>query len=404
MSPKFKSRLGGPREARIEKDSTRDLADYARSTGPENPSQLPKSLGSGVSQSAPGSSAGPSSARTSSSRAKYQAREAAVSRQAESSDLIDFIREGPPRPPGEHRIDRKVAPFRRTMDSEDLNGLAPAQENDHNGASSVASTQNSSMAKSMQSSLNSRTALLDSSTRSNGSIGIAKNSPGPTLRQSALAEEGFTPKRTRRRVPDPYAIEDSDEDREEEVVPTPKSKTNEESLIDFLRNTAPPPNMTTRPIMTSGSSTTSSSTVRPQSSNPGLRERLLQNAALNGLNRKLSNATRPTREGDQPPAYNRSANGARTESPHLTQVGSKLDNYRPTKPTHANHLERNRQKPRVEAREPRTGGNTSDLADYLRSSGPPGPPVTSAPKGETESVKEEAGFLKFFTRRRSVKS
>lgn len=396
-----KSALGMPREARVEKDNTRDLADYARSTGPDSLSQLPKALATPPPRSAGAASS--KSAKSSASRSKYQARDAVLPRHAESTELIDFIREGPPRPAGEHRIDRNVAPFRRTMDSDDLNDLTSPQERDQNGTSSVASTQNGSVARSLQSSLNSRTALLDSSHLSSAGGAKAIQSPaGPTLRQTALAGESFTSKRTQRRVRDPYAIDTDSDEEFEETIPTPKPRTQEESLIDFLRNTAPPPSMTTQPILAAGSSAVPSSTVKPESSNPGLRERLLQNS-LAGLARKASTSNRSSREAEHPPAYNRSTNAARTESPHLTQVGSKLDTYRPTKPTHADHVDRNRQKDRVEARDPRSAGNTSDLADYLRNSGPLAPPPPTREVGG-ESVKEEGGFMKFFMRRRGIKT
>ena len=404
---KTKSSLGSPREARVERDNIRDLADYARSTGPDGPGQLPKALPSATAQSKSGSSTGTTSARPSTgSRTRFLARDATVSRHAESSELIDFIREGPPRVPGDHRIDRKVAPFRTTMDSDDLNGIAPERNADHNGTASVASTQNSSVARSMQSSVTSRTALLESSNRNKTQAAAPTKQPASmTLRQSALAGDG-TPKRTRRRVRDPYAISDSEDDDLEETAPPPKTKTQEESLIDFLRNTAPPPNMTTRPIMTSDSSTTSSSTIRPQSSNPGLKDRLLHTATMNGMNRKMSNSTRPKRDAEAaPPTTTYTNNAARPESPHLTQMGSKLDTYRPTKPTHASIMERNRQRSKIEAREPRTGGNTSDLADYLRSSGPPpSAKVGGEAKEDEDAMKEQAGFRKFFGRNRSVKS
>ena len=127
---------------------------------------------------------------------------------------------------------------------------------------------------------------------------------------------------------------------------------------------------------------------------------------MNGMNRKMSNSTRPKRDAEAaPPTTTYTNNAARPESPHLTQMGSKLDTYRPTKPTHASIMERNRQRSKIEAREPRTGGNTSDLADYLRSSGPPpSAKVGGEAKEDEDAMKEQAGFRKFFGRNRSVKS
>lgn len=92
-------------------------------------------------------------------------------------------------------------------------------------------------------------------------------------------------------------------------------------------------------------------------------------------------------------------NGPREESPHLTQVGSKMDKYRPTQTTHAAHVDRNRQRSRVEARDPTmTDSTTADLAAYLKNSGPPEPP-----RQQMSPTKDQAGFLKFFSRRGSVR-
>jgi hypothetical protein len=408
--------LGGPRDPRVDQISMRDLADYARSTGPENVGQLPKALnpptapaataagiaaataysrstasatqiekplGSPVSTSSKNAESQPVQA---SSRLKYQARDAHPSRNRETADLIDFIREGPPRAPGDHRIDRNVAPFRRTMDSDDLNSLAP--ERDRNGAGSVASTQNSSVAtKSMQESLNSRTGLLDSTNMSNGRYTSSPNAaPVATVRQTAPGEETM-PKRTQRRVRDPYAIEYSDDELDEDVV-TPKQKVQEESLIDFLRNTVPPPAMAMQPVAAASPSTANLSTTPKESSNSALKDRILRKASLSGVSR---NGTLKKSTAVSPPGYNGTTNGTREESPH-----------QPTESTHAAHLDRGRQKPRavIEPRDPRSGGDSRELAAYLMNSGPP---ATETRLPLSQPIKEEAGFLKFFSRRRTLK-
>ena len=185
------------------------------------------------------------------------------------------------------------------------------------------------------------------------------------------------PKRTQRRVPDPYAIEDSDDELDQDLV-TPKQKTEEESLIDFLRNTVPPP-------AAASSSTATPSTTPKESSNSALKDRLLRKASLSGVSRNgtLKKST------VSPPGYKGTTNGAREESPH-----------QPTEPTHAAHLDRGRQKPRavIEPRDPRSGGDSRELAAYLMNSGP-----TETPLPLSQPIKEEAGFLKFFSRRRTVK-
>lgn len=406
---KPKNPLGEPRDPRMTRNTTRDLADYARSTGPENEMQLPKSLGArpataqGVKtadqslrekalaadvESRPGTTSGRPP-----SRLKYQARDARGPRTAESSDLIDFIREGPPRAAGEHRIDRLVAPFRTTMDSDDLNALAPPPELDANGRNSDGSAQESAVTvKSMPSSMNSRTGLLDSTNRASGKFTNGFGASGPVSRQPVIPEADGIPKRTRRKVRDPYAIDFSDEEEDmEELSDPPPRRTEEESLVDFLRNTAPPPGMITQPILAAVPNATapdSSSTVKRSASSSKLKEYL--------------QGTSSSRNGGSP----KPANGARAESPHLTQVGSKMDKYRPTQLTHAAHVERNRQqKMRAEPRDASVsnGSGTADLAAYLKNSGPPPGSETPPQSFVPATGKDQAGFMKFFQRRASVR-
>ncbi|EXJ73378.1 uncharacterized protein A1O5_03138 [Cladophialophora psammophila CBS 110553] len=418
---KPKNRLGEPREARMVRNNTRDLADYARSTGPEHETQLPKLLSPrpataqtsrtdlslrekvfGVdNENRPSTTSGKPM-----SRLKYQARDARGPRTAESSDLIDFIREGPPRAAGEHRIDRNVAPFRTTMDSDDLNALAPPPELDAKGRNSDGSAQESAMTvKSMPSSMNSRTGLLESTNRAGGKF---TNGLGPSAtaisKQPVIPETDGMPKRTRTKVKDPYAIDYSDEEDEmEEIYDPPKRRTGEESLVDFLRNTAPPPGMTTQPILAAIPNPTQpdpASMVRQSTNSSKLKDFLPGGSASSAKNN-------PHASGNDATTTTRPTNGARAESPHLTQVGSKMDKYRPTTTTHAAHVEKNRQKMRVQPRDATTnlnGGGTADLAAYLKSSGPPlgmneKPPQKFVGLGQ----KDQAGFLKFFQRRGSVR-
>ncbi|KIW11496.1 hypothetical protein PV08_10796 [Exophiala spinifera] len=395
-SPKPKNPLGEPRDPRMTRNNIRDLADYARSTGPENEMQLPKALVArpGTAQNtdsvAPVNDVNEKRPLTSpekpANRLKFQARDARAPRTAESSDLIDFIREGPPRAPGEHRIDRRVAPFRTTMDSDDLNALAPPPELDANGRRSEGSGVESAVTvKSMPSSMSSRTGLLDSTNRAAG-----KATNGISSRQPVIPETDGIPKRNRRKVRDPYAIDFSDEEDEEmddDLFPS-KRKTDEESLVDFLRNTAPGPGMATQPILgavASLSQDEAQGDLRRQSSTSKLKEYL-----------QGSTQSRNGTSTGKP-------NGARAESPHLTQIGSKMDKYRPTQVTHAPHVDRNRARMRAEPRDATVtaGGGTADLAAYLKNSGPP--PGSEEPVQRLGTNKEQARFLRFFQRRGSVK-
>ena len=397
-------------------NNTRDLADYARSTGPENPTQLPKALAprpptaqrsktdTSPREKALGDDSRPNTAKTT-NRLKYQARDAKVPRTTQNSDLIDFIREGPPRAAGDHRIDRHVAPFRTTMDSDDFNALSRPSERDTNGRSSEASVPDSALtAKSMPSSMNSRTGLLESSNRAGAK---PVNTANVVSKQPMIPErDDGMPRRTRRRIRDPYAIDYSDEEEEvEEVQAPPKRRTEEESLVDFLRNTAPPPSMITQPIYAAVPQPTQpdpSSTLNRTSSSSKLKDFL-----PGGSGNKASASANGNGHEATPAA--RSVNVARASSPHLTQAGSKLDIYKPTTPTHAAHVERNRtqNKSRVEPRGAASNGarsSTADLAAFLKESGPPsGMNDTPVQKFNPSVQRDQAGFMKFFQRRPSVK-
>ncbi|KAJ5638039.1 hypothetical protein N7490_007918 [Penicillium lividum] len=146
-----------------------------------------------------------SSTRSNPNRPKLQAR-AAETRGSETSELIDFIRQGPSQS-GAHRIPRTVAPFRNTIDSDDI-----------------------------QFNSTSRTGLLDSNNRPNGQA------------KSINMAEPAQPVRKQRRVPDPYAIDDDDDDDDlfDEFIQAKPSAREEESLIDLLRS-EPPPNFNNAP-------------------------------------------------------------------------------------------------------------------------------------------------------------
>lgn len=418
-TPSTKFRHGEPRDAKVEPSTSRDLADYLRSTGPESDYQLPRAVVSrpATSTSQPPStvrssahqtqigeqsripvkaggqtplrSSAPSSGRPSSSAlsrssgaSRYVPRDAQIPKNATTSALADFIREGPPRPAGDHRIPRTVAPFRTTMDSDDLNGLMSSTDKDQPARNSAASTQNSSMvSQSVHSSVNSHTALLDRSKKVKPGPSTNGMRTGISTTSSPLQStaKDAMPKRKQRRVRDPYHIDDSDDDIEE--VATLKPKKDEESLIDFLRNTAPQPSMTAQPVVSATSPAALRQGLQKQNSSSAIRD-MIRNTTIPGLSRK--NSVTAT----DPPAYSRGA-VARAESPHLSQAGSKLDTYKPTKPTHAAHVDR--------VRSSRLNGAMSSSAEYL-------PHTEQSRATRTMNTKDESGFLAFFSRRKSVKN
>ncbi|KAK3360315.1 hypothetical protein B0T25DRAFT_127289 [Lasiosphaeria hispida] len=259
-SASAKSRASPPqaRDARLPRgESLAEFADFIRSTGPNGGSVAPASALRNAAGPIPISKSGIETGRASTavstgsvSRARLQAREAAVNSKDDNSDLIDFIRRGPPSNAGNPRIPRTVAPFRTTMDSDQLaaavGGKAvDAQLRDFEVRSSQASTNAAENSMhSVPSSINSQSALL----------GRNKPLPGGNSRFGGMGDDDMPmPKRKTRRVRDPYAIDISDEEDEDEEDAAPKpqrrQQTQEESLMDFLRNVPPPAEPVIQPFV-----------------------------------------------------------------------------------------------------------------------------------------------------------
>lgn len=254
-------RGAGPqaRDARVPQESLADFAEFIRGTGPASDSAAPppasttrnSAMNGSVSNAmrglntAAGTKAVADSKRASTlgTRHRYQARDAVVDKD-DNSDLIDFIRRGPPNASGANnpRIPRTVAPFRTTMDSDQMSGAVGGRAVDANIPNLRYSAASTSVT---ESSIGSSAGLLKKehrqpSPRAGQSTNNVFNSP------DAMA----MPKRKTRRVKDPYAIDLSDE---EDEYSTPQGRgsqrpaAKEESLLDFL-NSVPPP-ADTNPVL-----------------------------------------------------------------------------------------------------------------------------------------------------------
>ncbi|MCJ1282758.1 hypothetical protein MMC26_002083 [Xylographa opegraphella] len=428
------------RDARVENENIRDFADFIRSTGPEQTKSLPKTP---VSRPAPGPrpqsaanevrsqstsqltvprTAGKTNSglnpiiaplilenkHTKKGGPRLQARDAAISRSDETSDLIDFIRQGPPdeRTEGNHRIPRTVAPFRNTMDSDEIRNLNGKAKD----SNSLASTQDSSFTKSLHSSVNSRTGLLDSSSRQ-----TPKAFTQPAAEKlPARYEDPIQPARKQRRVKDPYPIEfDSDGDDESH---TPKPQQKEESLLDFL-NSVPPPQAgnSPPPIDVSSSMARKNSTsvrsrfTRSSSSSTATEQpptKSLPPISANVVNpgqRVKNDATRGPSYGDP-----RQDSSYKTQQPH-----SKLDAHKPASPPTSVHTDRPRGavpkspgRP-IQARPAARDDMNSmrDLADFLKNSGPPEPLIVTGTgraygRNGAPEKEESGGFSRMFSRRK----
>lgn len=224
------------RDARVPSDSMGDFAQFIRATGPASDNNMPSPLRTTAAPSIiSAQNSVDTRGSTSSSRARFQARDATVDKRDDHSDLIDVFRRGPTEPtPGTHRIPRAVAPFRNTMDSDQLSAAIGGKAVDANIPDlrySQVSTSATDVTPSMHSSVNSQSALL----KKKSNLQMAGN----TVDENKPMQ---MPVRKTRRVRDPYAIDFSDEEDEEAFAkparPPPKK---EESLAEFLMNYEPPP-------------------------------------------------------------------------------------------------------------------------------------------------------------------
>ena len=114
----------------------------------------------------------PRRTESSSGRSKLQARDAAVPRGDGISDLIDFVRSGPQLEKENHRIPRTVAPFRTTLDSDQMTGATGGKAID----ASLPEPRSSQTSTSVHSSINSQSALLNNSSKMNKPLPV----PSPT--------------------------------------------------------------------------------------------------------------------------------------------------------------------------------------------------------------------------------
>lgn len=427
------SRSRGPavqaRDPRVPRESIVEFAEFIRATGPAG-AEAPPVASNGLKRNAslmrssastptapvPKMSvdAGRPSIGGSVSRARLQARDATVDNSNDNSDLIDFIRRGPPNS-GNPRIPRTVAPFRSTMDSDQLAGAVGGKAIDaslpdiHDTRASQASTNATELsAPSIQSSVNSQSALLG---RMQGN---AQNS-------SLFDDSDMMPTRKQRRVRDPYAIDFSDEEEDdgfdlEQPAPMRRAQPKEESLIDFLRNAPPPPPSNPAPLSLPR---TSSMPVQPapapkkKASAPSLMARFRQNTSSStsaGMRAPTSARSLSSRGGPPPPPSvpvskgyipiqvniptggdlcpNFPSYGSTSVTPPVPSVSSNLAS-RPSGRVPMKKFE-----PRDAVSVPSRG--TSDLADFLRSSEPPAP-ITAAPYA-TEPA--ETGGSRLFGRRK----
>lgn len=462
--PVSMSKRRGPtpqaRDARLPRESILEFADFIRATGPPGAEAAPAQpnaslrrnqstrttgspvIASHVSKTSLGRPVGGGSGII--NRARLQARDATVDAN-DNSDLIDFIRQGPSSNGTNPRIPRTVAPFRTTMDSDQMQSAVGGRARDASltevpdtraSQASKASTNATELsAPSIQSSVNSQSALL-------GRQQVAAQAGGQ------WDESDMMPVRKQRRVRDPYALDFTDEEEEDEdqfdyqpVASKRKPPPKEESLMDFLNSVAPPSPADPVPFALPRTQTAPVKTAAPKrkGSVPSLMSRFRQNttggtqpppvpsygstttttpnagsthsASKNSNNRLhsgkyTSNSITPTSigsnkgyipiqvniptGGDLFPSYGKgSINGIGASSPPPTNTSSSRPSGR---------VPMKKFEPRDAVSVPTRG--TSDLAEFLKNSEPPGGMGGTASWSRDDTPSADSGGSRLFGRRK----
>jgi len=418
---KLRPSVSQARDARVERNSMGDFADFIRSTGPPGVtlSQSPRSAHTEARQrnqnstvyntspsryeSAPPSAPPSRRSNSSTGRVKLQARDAIVPRRDNTSDLIDFIRQGPPNanPHENPRIPRSVAPFRTTMDSDQMSGAIASRSADLSPTEGHFSrVSNDQSMQSVNSSMNSQSALL------NSHKSAAKN-----MAQGYDPHEGDMPKRKTRRVRDPFPIDLTDDEDEDDVKVSPEPRREQESIVEFLKTVPPPP--------TSSVFDDVPKPVDKKSSHSTLMSRFSRGSPPRPSKSSASNRslTRPKNDAPQiPPLHTpmtlKSKYSAGDELSSIyraapTNYVSRIDKQRKPVITSSGRVQQKAFEPRGATNPPLSRG-TVELADFLMNTPPPagnGPQKLafgSSRVSEKENIPSNGGFSRMFVRRKKL--
>lgn len=355
---------------------------------------------------------------TSASKMRLQAREAVAKTTEDNSDLIDFIRQGPPSAREKPRIPRSVAPFRNTMDSDQMSGAVGGRAVDANLPNirtSLASTNVTDMSMpSVHSSINSRSELIKKTTTSS-----SVNKPLPNANDFDDSAD-MMPKRKTRRARDPYAIDFSDDDEEDDVADRGagggrQPAQREESLIDFLRSVPPPESnspsvpfdipQTRQPIKKKASAPSlmsrfgRGSGLSPTNANFSSANGAGSSAARSGAASNVNGGSRPgTGRGyipiqvNMPPGLDIYGTNGLLNQPTANVSSSAYRTGGGSSTTTTTTTGRVAMK-KFEPREPVSKGTrTSELADFLRTSAPPPSVEPSMPSPSSDDGRVRGMF------------
>ncbi|KAF2151415.1 hypothetical protein K461DRAFT_295471 [Myriangium duriaei CBS 260.36] len=402
------------REPTVQTDSTRDFADFIRSTGPDREpqtlvpaltTQRQPSIG-GRSQRQPsisaqrqpsvtgvtspqrsGSLAGPQISETAGIKYKrnYAPREARGSEPDGNAGLIDFIRSGPT--PAKSNVPSKdIAPFRYSMDSDEMReAVINLDEPDgHRASISTMNTMHTMMTYGSHAPLvNGRQQSVSTSPMGGSTPRLAPETQKPKKSSNYVTNADGV---QRYRNKDPYAIDISD-DEDEEFLSPPRGKSGSAQHTSRSGSTSLGPFMSDTDASSDPRSLPSSRTpTAPPTS--GL--------ALNGVS--FQPASTPVSQPAPQSPTARSGSMASLSAPTPKSAAAAVPGrvVIPRNP--------NRPKPELRAAGGRAeSSSTRDLADFFKNSAPP-PSSAPSPNIGSSSVSEkkekEGGKGKFWSRRR----
>ena len=397
------------REPQVMTASTRDFADFIRSTGPDREQEVRRihtsrsvnslhstqttgrsqSVGAGsmqserertksmthstmVAENIPPVPRMPGSDSTRVSKGPALQARSATGAASGNKDLINFIRDGPEEE-GAHRISRSVAPFRNTMDSDQFGemggdfastALPSKPSTDVNGVSPSHGRSTSNTPVQPPPFQPTPVHRTISSTSENI----------PATRHAVLPEPEDDMTRKRYRNKDPYALPSDDEDDDDDdedfltALPRKSQRPKEESLVDFLRNNEPPTNNAPRPISNAATinKARQSTTTATPTADPPAQTNPSPQASSTFSPSNLNSTPRPPPPPPTVPKLEARGAGAPRKAIPRGNAGARLGAYQQS--------------------------NTGDLADFLRSSGPTDEAWPAAPKRLEPPALPEAGL------------
>jgi len=380
---KIKGRSRGytARDATLQTDSTRDFADFIRSTGPDRKTQtLPpapvptlanttKASTQSTQRSTSINSLGalgplnqspvlPQISSNSGIKYKqsYAPREARGTDNASNYGLIDFIRNGP-NPGKDNRPGKEIAPFRYSMDDDDLRpavetinldahpgGLATEIDGHRSSISTMATMQTVNT-------YNSHAPLVPAKNRTSPILSSSNNDRIQKSVQKKAMESAESDGVTRYRNKDPYALDVSDDDDDDDIFGGATTSTKPKQSNSRIK-----PKTSLGEFMTDSNIASAIRTGYEP----------VKKVPIRSVSPNITASPSTTVAAASPLI------GSTASSPKPGSNGLGIDRKAVSVPVKIPRLG-----PKLQVKPERESNSTNDLADFLRNSGPPPGPTAS---------------------------